>query len=408
MSNVKPLNGVKVLELSTYVAAPGCAKMLADWGADVIKIEPIFGDVYRFMGASLGMPTLPNENPCFDTENANKRFLSINLKSEEGMKILQELVKDTDVLITNYRLDVLEKLGLTYEQLKKINKGLVFGSLLGYGEHGPDRNKPGFDLTAFIARSGMMADFADKDGSPLSIIAAFGDHETALSLVSGICAALYKKAVTGEGEYVSTGLYQSAIYAFGTMIAGTHYAGTQYGGLNYPVSRKNPAIPLCNTYKTSDNEWMLLSATDYKGYWPVVCKALGAEELIDDERFNTLQGMIKNKVELTAIFDGIFATKTAAEWDKILTGADLPNEKLAHWKDVLVDPQAWDNNFLRKVQYETGSTAVVANTPVNFGSITEYEFKPSGVIGADTTEILKEIGYSDEKINALRESKDIK
>lgn len=403
MNNVKPLEGVRVIEMATYIAAPVAAKMLADWGAEVIKIEPHNGDVYRVIGRTLRMPVTEDQNPCFDLENSNKKGMSINIKTEEGQKILRKLIGTSDVLITNYRPEVLKKLNLTYEQLSEEFPSLVYGVLTGYGEKGPDKDRPGYDLTSFMARSGMMLDVVDKNGSPMSIVAAIGDHVTGTSLATGICAALYKKSVTGKGDKVVSGLYQNALYMFGTMIAGTHH------GLQYPIDRYTSPSPIVNTYKCKDGEWILLAATNFDGDWVNVCNnVLDRPDLAENPKYNNIKGMIANTTEMVKIIEEIFATKDRDEWQERLIKADLAHEKVLHWKDVLQDEQAWANGYLREVTYANGGKSVLVNAPVTIDSVGVPEFKMAPKIGEHTTGILLELGYTEEEVNAFRENRFIK
>lgn len=211
----KPLSGIKVIELSTYVAAPVAAKMLGEWGAEVIKIEPHFGDEYRVIGHTLGMPVSSEQNPCFDLENTNKKFISLNLKTEQGREVLKKLLKESNGMITNYRPEALNKLGLDYEDVKKINPAIVYGQVVGYGLNGPDKDKPGFDLTAFFARSGIMLDTVERGTSPMNTLVAVGDHATGVSLVAGMCAGFTKQAISGVGEKIVSGLYQNSLFLCG-------------------------------------------------------------------------------------------------------------------------------------------------------------------------------------------------
>ncbi len=400
---VKPLEGIKVIELATYIAAPVTAKMLGEWGAEVIKIEPHFGDEYRVIGQTLQMPTDDLQNPCFDLENEGKRLISLNLKTQEGLEILNKLIKQSDCLITNYRPEALEKLHMTYEEVSKLNPKIVYGQLVGYGLKGMDSSKAGFDLTAFFARSGIMIDMAEKDTAPLSPVVGFGDHATGLALTSGVLAAIIKQIRTGEGEKVISGLYQTSLYLSGSMIAGSEY------GVDYPITRTKPLTPLVNTYKCKDEKWILLSGTSYDHYWDNFCRnVLKDENLANEEKYQGVRNMIGKQEEMTAILDKIFLTKTRDEWEELLNKADIANEKILHWKDVLKDEQAWANEYLYEANYENGNKSTLVRTPVDFGSFKKEEFSFTPKIGADTKEVLKELNYTDEEIERLQNEKKIK
>lgn len=398
-----PLSGFRVIELSTYVAAPSCARMLGDWGASVIKVEPLTGDIYRKLGVSQGIPTEQGYSPSFDNENANKRYLSLNLKTPEGMAVLHRLIAKSDVLITNYRVEALKKMGLDYETLSEKYPGLVFASIMGYGAKGPDRDRPGFDFTAFYARSGFMADLSHKDAPLLNPVSGFGDHLAGLGLAGGIAAALLKRERTGLGDKVEVGLYQTGIYAFGCSLLSTYY------GREYPKVRGLGANPLVTSYRCADGEWIFVSATDFAGQWGKICReVLGHPELAEDPRFWPQKNMIANCAEAVRLLDEIFATKTTKEWQALLIKADVAHEIVQHWKDVLQDEQAWANDYLREVAYDNGKKAVFPNTPINFASQPEKPFQLSRGVGADTEGILKELGYSQPEIDALAAAEKIR
>ncbi len=399
----KPLSGLKIIELSTYVAAPISAKMLGEWGADVIKVEPHFGDEYRVIGRTLGMPTSDDQNPCFDLENTNKKFISLNLKSEKGYELLLELIKDADGLITNYRPEALTKLKLNYEDLKEINPRLVYGHVIGYGLQGPDKDKAGFDLTAFFARSGLMLDPVERGTSPMNTLVAVGDHATGVSLAAGMCAGLVKQARTGKGEKVVSGLYQNSLYLCSSMIAGSKY------GVNYPIKRTEALSPLVNSYQCKDGEWILLAGTSYDFYWDKVARQVFKdEELANNEKYQGVMNMVKHNKEMIALFDEKFKTKNRDEWEALLNAADVANEKILHWTDVLEDEQAKVNGYIYEAEYANGQKSTLVSTPVDFDSVEKVNFKPTSGVGSHTDEVLEGLGYTKEQIQALRESKEIK
>jgi len=212
----RPLEGIKVVELSTYAAAPAAGRFLADMGADVIKIEGLSGEPFRTsFGLSVNTPVDEDENPCFQLENANKRSITINLKDPDGKQMLFDLLKDADIFFTNTRINSLKKLGIDYDSIKEQFPSLVYGHVSGYGFKGPDAALPGFDITAFWARGGGIADLAFKGHGPLSTPAAVGDHASTLALVSGLLAGLYRAKTTGEGDYVLVSLFGVSVFING-------------------------------------------------------------------------------------------------------------------------------------------------------------------------------------------------
>lgn len=207
---MKPMEGIKVIELSNMLAGPMTARILAEWGADVIKVESTNGDTWRTQGATSLSPTTEIANPNFDMQNLNKRFLSINTRTAEGKNILMKLLETADVFVTNYRVQALEKIGLTYDQLKDAYPRLIHASVLGYGEEGPEKDRPGYDYTAFYARTGLLADLAPAGGPPLMTVAGFGDHSVAAALAGAIAAALFRRERTGAGDKVDVSLCRLA------------------------------------------------------------------------------------------------------------------------------------------------------------------------------------------------------
>ena len=242
MKTGKLLSGVKVIELATFVAAPACTKALGEWGADVLKIEAPSLDPFRFAGGDNKMPIEEDENPGFDLENSNKRGIILNLKSNKGMEIFNKLLSTADVFVTNLRTAALEKLGISYDQLSKKYPGIVFGQILGYGDKGPAKDRQGYDFTAFAARGGILGTMYEKGTVAMNSVPGFGDHQCGMYLAGGICAALYKKQLSGRGEKVTVSLYNAALYTMSIMITSSQYGNT------YPIKKqqtRNPQIIIC-------------------------------------------------------------------------------------------------------------------------------------------------------------------
>lgn len=389
----KILEGIRAVELSTYVAGPACARILGDWGADVIKIESYRGDPVRVLGLNMLAPTDVEENPAFFVMNSNKRIISVNTKTEEGKNIVKKLVEGADVFITNYRKEALVGMGLDYDTLKEKNSRLIFAHILGYGEKGPDAARPAFDFTTYFARSGFMHTMADNQGEPTINAPGFGDLQLSMFLAGGISAALYKREKTGKGDYVNVSLYHVGIYDVAVPLSGQPYATM------YPYSRVHPLTPLVNTYRCSDGVYYYLGTPDYINYFGKAATALGLGHLADDEEYNSIMGMLMNVEEIVKMFEEKFIQKTSLEWRKIFDDANVPGEVVCSWDDVLKDEQAYENLFLKKLNYANGNTGVLATTPVRFNQmeVADYERLP-GDIGCDSVEILKEMGLSDGEI----------
>ena len=397
----KVLEGVRVIELSTYAAAPMVGRVLADFGADVIKVEAPSGDPFRNFGLSVNAPVSEEENPCFQLENANKRGIVLNLKSQEGKEILYDLLKDANIFFTNTRIEALRKLGLTYEDLSSRFPHLIYGHISGYGFKGEDSKLPGYDITAFWARGGGLADLATEGNGPLSAPYAVGDHCTTLALCSGLLGALYKQTRTGQGDFVLVSLYGVACFVNSLMIT-----PAQYGDV-WPKSKYLPLTPISNTYVCKDGEMITLTILDYQRDWGKFCKVIDREDLIPEERFNnpTSAKQPENSRELVILLGEIFATKNREEWVALLKEYDLPFSITQHLKEIPHDPLAWENGYLSSFTYDSGNTSAIPNTPVQFKENTASPCLRAPLLGEHTRQVLAELGYSPERIQNCIDAK---
>ncbi|MGL6105643.1 CaiB/BaiF CoA transferase family protein [Romboutsia sp.] len=384
----KQLEGIKVIDFTLFAAGPSCGKMLADWGAEVIKIEPPYGEAARYSPGR-------KYNPTFECYNANKKGMTINLKKAEGLEILHKLLKEADVFLTSYRTDALKRLGLDYETLKEVHPHLVWAQINGFGDYGPDAAKPGFDTVAYWARSGAMGDYVEKGSPIMNVPIAFGDLSTACSLAAGICAALYNKTKTGKGEKVMVSLYGQAIYSLSNSLI------TMQDGDYYPKTRKLPMTPLMNTFKCKDDKWIVLTAIEYERYYPEICKIISREDLIDDTRYNNIMEGIKNGKEFTEILDEGFSKLTQEEAIKALVEADVAHERVKQTKDIFTDTQAIDNKYLTEYKARDGRVYTHPVAPVKFGDIEVEEEKNAPLLGEDTISILQSLEYDEEEIKKL-------
>lgn len=397
------LDGVKVVELATFIAAPSCARILASYGADVIKVEAPRGDDLRVAGRGYFYP-VPDESgdTAVNVQNFNKRDLAINLKDPKGMEAFLKLLATADVFITNNRVKALVKMGLDYDTLHKKFPRLIHASILGYGEAGPLKDKPGFDYTAYFARGGIANSLMEKGTSPCNAASGFGDNYAGITLSSGICAALYRQAKTGLGERVTVGLYDTAIYGLNWLLGASEYGSVM------PMSRKHTNSAVCTTYKTKDDRWIQLAVIQYDKSIATLAKALDVEYIMKDERFNTYPAMLKHIEELVAELEPAFAKKTLAEWVDILTAADIPFEIVQTMAEITTDKQAWANDYIFKQQQKDGKNIYYIRTPVVFTeapSVKEESGRGRGPkLGEDSSEILKSIGYNDAAIADFKAS----
>ncbi len=407
MAEDKPFSGIKVVELATYLAAPACARILADWGAKVIKIEALTGDTWRRFGQSFDVPTERDENPVFDVVNANKKSLALNLKSEEGMTILHKLLAEADVFITNNRLSPLKRMGLDYETLKERYPKLIYGLTTGYGETGPDAAKPGFDTAAYWAAGGFMADLmVDGPGSyPIFTPVGLGDIATGTMMFGGICAALAARERTGKGDKVSISLFGTAVWTMGIM---NTMAQDKYG-YHYPKKRRE-CKPTAMPFLCADGEWMMPTIIEYQRHFPLFCQVMGIPEIAEDPRYLTEADMMQadHKGALIDLLEKRFLTQTSDHWDKAFTEADLVHSRLNHFKEVSHSEQAKANHYVDEVTFRNGTTAWLPRPAVRSENLGLPEYRPAHPLGEDSLAILSALGYSSEEISGMVERKIIR
>lgn len=397
----KPLAGVKVLEMSTFVAGPVTARLLADLGAEVIKVERPEGDTWRQTGVSyLPRRFSQDENPVFDIYNAGKKHIALNLKTEEGMGVFHRLLAEADVFITNTRPNALKRLGLSYEDLKEKYPSLIYSILLGYGEKGPEAEKPAFDTTAFWAKCGFLRDqsLTREDYAPVQPPYSVGDTVTGYLLMGEICAALYRKKETGLGDYVKAGLYHNSIFAMGTMAI---IAQPPFGRA-YPTDRVSWGAPY-GDYQCADGEWIYISGYT-EAMYPRLYKMLDREDLATDPRYCDATQRWNNRQSYYLEIRNAFLAKPSTRWLSLSKEFDLPIIRMGHFSDIATDEQAWANGYLENVQFPSGNTDIMPRSPIEMDSVGELVTVPAPGIGAHSAQILKELGYSEAQIKNMQQS----
>ena len=396
----KPLEGFTVIDLTTFVAAPTAARLLADMGARVIKIEPPAGDAWRKSSISNDPKRFSKaENPIFDLYNNGKDMVSLNLKSDEGRAVMEQLLAGADIFITNNRPASLARMGLDYETLHAKYPRLIYGIVLGFGRTGPDAAQKAFDTTAFWSRSGFLRDQAvilpDGQYEPVNPPSSVGDSYTGTVLAMQILAAILQRQESGEGQYISASLYHVGMFAMSTMIVRQQYEG----GKVQPETRVK-ARPGGGPMECADGDWIYLADEP-----ELIFKLAGIQEILDDPRVQPgNRYKPENRPILLESLRRCAKTKTVAQWLEALKPYDSTSVRLAHFGDTATDPQAVANDFVRKVAYPTGYTHNMPTTPFEMEQLEPCPLEPTKLVGADTEKVLRELGYTDAQIAAMLEA----
>lgn len=400
----KPLEGIRVLDLTTFVAAPVCARLLCDLGAEVIKIEPPKGDAWRETSRNFNTSRFGDHmNPVFDVYNSGKKLISVNLKTEEGKEIFWKLMEQSDVFITNTRPEALKRLGIYYDDVKDRFPKLIYALILGYGEKGPEATVPAFDVTAFWARSGFLRDMSltDFGYQPLMPPSGAGDTVTGTTLCAEICAALLSRTRTGKGDFVRSSLYQNGIFTFASMNLATQLEG----GRVYPRQRLagGSAGAITGTYCCADGEWLFMANGGSAAFVPRIVAMVGHPELMEDPRLvdKVESAKPENITAIYEMFKEAFLTKTRDEWMQLGKEYDIPLVKMNHFKEIATDEQAIVNGFVEKVTYENGDSIMMPTCPFIMDSLGQVETKLTHTVGWDTADVLKDLGYTEEQIETM-------
>ncbi|NNF47935.1 MAG: CoA transferase [Desulfofustis sp.] len=400
---VKGLEGIKVIEVGGAFAMPLAGMLMGSWGAEVIHVEPPGrGDLQRhLLAAGMAGWARPHEvNYIWEHVDRNKKSLTINLKATEGQEIIHRLAADADVFLNNLRPYEMDKFNLGYEKISSANPKIVYANLTGYGQRGPEKNTGGYDSVAFWARSGVMDLMHEPDSAPNISRPAYGDSITSQSLLAGVMAALFIRERTGEGQEVEVSLYNSAIFALGTDLSGCLITGED----SVRPTRKTMSNPIRNIYPTSDDRWIMLGMTTSQPYWPNFCQAIEGSELTDDPKYATPEARAENASELVDIIEGIFRTKTYAQWRDILSLNKLIWAPLQTPLEVTQDEQAIANDFFCEWDHPEYGSIKLLNNPIKLSRTPASNICKAPDLGEHTDQILTGLGFTSEKIEELRNS----
>lgn len=398
------LEGIRIIEVAQYAAAPMGGRLLADLGADVIHVEnPVSGDAHRnfqsrptdIIKAGRGVPSTVNYN--WELNNINKRSLTLNLATDKGRDVLLRLIEKADVFSNNLRPFEIEKFRLDYAALSKINPRLICANISGYGRKGPEKNSPGFDIISYWARTAIPYLLDAQGFRP-----ATGDSLGGLMLAFGIMAALLARERTGVGQEVDTSLFATGIYQMSFDISGALIEKKEFTEYK-PRGREDSFNPLTGAYLTRDGRQFVLMCLQPDRYWPQICRALGRQELINDPRFTTFGDRAKNRMELFSILDAAFAAKPLTEWQPLFK--DIPSAPVQNLLEVVNDKQARANSYFTTLNHPAYGTIEVVAPPIQLSKTPASVRKPAPEFGQHTEEVLLEHGYSWEDIARLRENK---
>lgn len=387
-------SGLKVVDFSSFVAAPAAAVILGDFGADVVKVEPPSGDVWRFGNRVPPQPTA--EDPYqFHLSNRNKRGLVLDLKSPSAQPILEKLVKWADVFIVNTPHPARKKLKLEYEDVAQWNPRLIYADLSGFGDNGPDADLPGFDITSYWARSGLLSMTRDAGNPPTWPVGGSGDNASAVGLYSAIVTALYRRERTGKGSHVTTSLLAEGVWSASVSIQAA-LSGAKFYGLH---DRKHPANAALNVYRAADDTWFVLIVQPEK--LKAVAEGIGRTDLLTDPRFSDPKRLMENMPQLTAILDEVFASQPMSHWNEVLGGARVTFGAVRGPLEVINDPQLRANDIVVPIEGAGDSITSTISSPFQISGVAKVAAKRAPEIGEHNQEILQELGFDPKQIDSF-------
>ena len=397
MANDNIFSGLKVVDFASFIAGPGAAVILSDFGADVLKVEPPAGELWRVGHKIPPQPQAKDAYP-WHLANRNKRGMTLDLKSPSAKQVLERLVKWADVLIVNTPHPARKKLGLEYEDVVGWNPRLIYADLTGFGEKGPDANLPGFDITSYWARSGLLSMTRDAGAAPTWPVAGSGDNASAVGLYSAIVTALYRRERTGKGSYVTTSLLAEGIWSASVSIQAA-LCDAKFFGLH---DRKNPANAAMNVYRSADDTWFVLLVTPDK--LAAVAKAIDRTDLLTDPRFSDPAKLVQNMSQLTAILDEVFSSQPMSHWYEVFNGVHVTFGAVRGPQEVINDPQLRVNEIVVPLEGAGGKLTSTISSPIQVHGVTKIAARRAPELGEHNDEILKDLGFDAKTIDSLRAS----
>src|SRR5882724_981285 len=389
-------SGLKVVDLASFIAGPSAAVILSDFGADVIKVEPPGGELWRH-GQEISPPFSKEPYP-WHLANRNKRGMAIDLKSPSAQQVLEKLVKWADVLIVNTPHPARKRLKLEYDNVVQWNPRLIYADLTGFGDKGPDAELPGFDITSYWARSGLLSMTRDAGAPPTWPVAGSGDNATAVGLYSAIVTALYRRERTGQGAHVTTSLLAEGVWSASVSIQAA-LSGAKFFGLH---DRTNPANAAMNVYRAADDTWFVLLVTSDK--LAAVAKAIGRGDLLTDPRFADPVKLMQNMPQLAEILDQVFAAQPMTHWYQVFNGVHVTFGAVRGPREVIEDPQLRLNDIVVPLDGAGGKLDTTISSPIKVHGITKVPARRAPALGEHNAEVLEQLGFSASEIDALHAS----
>jgi CoA:oxalate CoA-transferase len=391
--NRKPLEGIKVLDLTRVLAGPFTTMLLSDLGAEVLKVEmPGVGDDSRHFG-----PFKNERSLYFISINRGKRSMTLNLKTEEGKQVLRKLVAEHDILVENFRPGVMEKLGLGYEELKKLNPRLIYAVSSGYGHSGPDSTKPAYDILAQAA-GGLMSVTGWPGQPPTRVGCSIGDIGAALFNTIGILAALNHRHITGEGQKVDVAMLDAQVAILENALARYQVDGHS----PEPLGNRHPTISPFQAYKAAD-DWIVV-AIGNDALWQKFCTAINRNDLASDERFSTNPKRTHHLEELNAVLEPLFLKRSVGDWSSLFSENGIPHSRINKIEQVLQNRQVRARNMIVTVEDRLAGTVSVAGNPIKMSSLEDSPTRPPiPELGEHTSDVLRALGYDDDQIAAMHD-----
>jgi crotonobetainyl-CoA:carnitine CoA-transferase CaiB-like acyl-CoA transferase len=397
MASDNIFSGLKVVDLSSFIAGPSAAVILSDFGADVIKVEPPSGDLWRH-GHQIPPQPLAKDAYAWHLANRNKRGITLDLKSPGARPVLEKLVKWADVFIVNTPHPARKKLKLEYDDVVQWNPRLIYADITGFGEKGPDADLPGFDITSYWARSGLLSMTRDAGAPPTWPVGGSGDNATAVGLYSAIVTALYRRERTGKGAFVTTSLLAEGVWSASVSIQAA-LVGAKFSA---PHDRTHPANAALNVYRAADGTWFVLIVSPDK--LAGVAKAIGRPDILTDPRFSDPAKLTANMPQLAAILDEAFGAQPMAHWYEVFSGLHVTFGAVRGPQEVINDPQLTANGMVVPLEGVGGKLTSTISSPIQVHGVAKEPARRAPDLGEHNDVVLRELGFDADDIDGLRAS----